>query len=80
MAGQLPSPIGLPWERWAAIASEQFAATECMAPVPDVYWVQWAQVFCGIPSVAAVGVPVPQGFNDWRVWAEKAYEALNAAL
>lgn len=33
-------------------------------------WQQWARYVLLIPAVAGLGTPRPEGYSDWRKWAE----------
>ena len=43
------------------------------ATIPILYddsgWKAWAAYVCSIPALAAVSVPRPEIFKDWREWA-----------
>jgi hypothetical protein len=65
----LPSPSGLQFSQWAAVAAEQLASYGVPAPpTDDSLWKEWASFFVD-GSIPGTAVPSPHGFNDWQTWA-----------
>lgn len=39
-------------------------------------WLEWAYSTIAIPAVARFSPPVPEGYTDWRLWAERFVECV----
>lgn len=64
-------PRGMSLERWAAFLVQDYGAD--FLPIlkdPDK-WQEWAMRVVEAPSFAAVSIPQPTQFPDWRPWAER---------
>ena len=66
----IPQPEGVDFQRWAAACYDTLPLTFPM-PLPEDQWVLWASAAVAAFQVAGYQVPVPDGFTDWRAWAEE---------
>jgi len=68
----LANPHGMPWERWAGQAYEDYAAGGVPTPTPETRWKEWARGFLVADTVFSTsGAPAPDSFSDWREWAAR---------
>ena len=67
----LPSPEGLKFTEWGALAAEQLAAYGVAAPYNDESWKTWVCALFYVPELAAMNIPEADGFDSWSTWAEQ---------
>lgn len=70
-------PRGLTIKRWSALAAaslQQFGNVPNSTTIKD--WMGWAQSVRSLPTISALNIPDPRGFEDWRLWAFRLNEGL----
>ena len=66
-----PDPIGLQFVEWGAIVAEQLAPFGVAPPINEDSWRTWVCALFYVPELVALNIPQPEGFDDWREWAQQ---------
>ena len=70
----IPLPIGIEFERWAAIMCEQFSPTVPRLVNLDA-WQDWARQVLESPQLSGLGIPRPDTYSDPLAWAAAFWQA-----
>jgi hypothetical protein len=73
---QLPDPQGISFNDWGARVTEEFAQYGVPVPFAEDRWKDWACSLFHVDSLVRRGIPAPDGFNDWRLWAQRFLESV----
>jgi hypothetical protein len=73
MSFVFPQPDGMDFQPWAALVAEQLA-TYGVGPPQGNDWKTWASALFYVPALTSI--PSPEGFNDWRLWADRFLDSV----
>lgn len=72
-----PLPQNISFQRWASMVSEELSQYNIGIPTSEDAWLSWALGLYEISELEAEGLPNPNGFSDWRSWAERLSTVAN---
>jgi hypothetical protein len=70
-------PRGHDFVSWASLMCEAYAAQQLSIPDVNTDWTLWAEGLKAIDVFTNEGIPGPQGFADWQIWAQELVNAVN---
>jgi hypothetical protein len=76
--GAIYDPRGHTWDSWSSLMCELYAAQGLESNCPETEWKRWAEGLKGIASFTAQGIPSPDGFQSWDLWAQELLTTLDA--
>jgi hypothetical protein len=66
-----PLPIEIDFIRWASVITEELSQYNIGIPTSEDTWLSWALQVYEVLDLEAEGMPNPNGFSEWRSWAER---------